>query len=254
MILRESIKKLAIQYQTTDFPNIIREYFQHLFLSELYKLPKAENLLFKGGTALRVIYGSPRFSEDLDFSLFSVEHYQKKEYIEGLFTDVLVAIERIGIKVEIGRKSDVTAEGYFGDANFKIFDYPQVGATINVSSRNGRDIRGEIDTVANDFIPTYNVLHLPKAELVEEKVFSALVQRGKARDFYDLYFLLRKGMVDLEQKRRLANLKNSILEEGKKIDFRSELGVLLPKDQQIIISDFYRALKDELDRQVAGIL
>ena len=67
MITQDAIKKLAIQYRTSEFPNIVREYFQHLFLSQLYRMEKADSLLFKGGTALKIIYGSPRFSEDLDF-------------------------------------------------------------------------------------------------------------------------------------------------------------------------------------------
>ncbi|MBI5152816.1 nucleotidyl transferase AbiEii/AbiGii toxin family protein [Candidatus Peregrinibacteria bacterium] len=253
MISQELIKKLAVQYQTTDFPNIVREYFQHLFLSELYKLPASENLLFKGGTALRVIYGSSRFSEDLDFSLFQIGHYQKKEYAEILFITVLKEIEKTGITVEIDRKSDVTAEGYFGDANFQIYNYPAAGVAINISSRNGRNVKGEIDTVVNDFVPSYNILHLPKEEIVEEKVFNALIKRKKVRDFYDLYFLLRKGMFTPDQKKRLADLKNDILREAEGRNFHSELNALLPFNQHGIINDFYRALSDELKRQVADV-
>ena len=76
------------------FPNIVREYFQHIFLGELYKLPDAEKLLFKGGTALRIIYGSPRFSEDLDFSLFGLSHHEVKSFVEGLFIKILAEIEK----------------------------------------------------------------------------------------------------------------------------------------------------------------
>src|SRR3989338_3198255 len=101
MITHETLQKLAAQYQTGVFPNITREYFQHLFLSELYKLDGAENLLFKGGTALRIVYGSPRFSEDLDFSLIHISDYQKKEYVENLFVSVLTAIGKISVRVEI---------------------------------------------------------------------------------------------------------------------------------------------------------
>lgn len=61
MISKETILALARRYQTSEIPNIIREYFQHIFLSELYKLPDAEKMLFKGGTMLHIIYGSPRF-------------------------------------------------------------------------------------------------------------------------------------------------------------------------------------------------
>ena len=48
MISIETLEKLAKQYQTGLFPNIVREYFQHTFLAELYKLPEAEKMLFKG--------------------------------------------------------------------------------------------------------------------------------------------------------------------------------------------------------------
>jgi len=52
MISQDTIKKLAIRYHTSEFPNVSREYLQHLFLSALYKISGAEKLLFKGGTAL----------------------------------------------------------------------------------------------------------------------------------------------------------------------------------------------------------
>ncbi len=85
MISIETLEKLSKQYQIALFPNIVREYFQHLFLAELYKFPDAGKLLFKGGTALRIVYGSPRFSEDLDFSLFGVEQKEIKSFVENLF-------------------------------------------------------------------------------------------------------------------------------------------------------------------------
>src|SRR3989344_1436129 len=105
MITNETLQKLATQYQTGVSPNIAREYFQHVFLSELYKLPEAENLLFKGGTALRIIYGSPRFSEDLDFSVFKIAPRETKKFVEDLFVHVLTEIELLGIRVEVGQKS-----------------------------------------------------------------------------------------------------------------------------------------------------
>ena len=82
MISIETLEKLSRQYQMGIFPNIVREYFQHIFLSELYKLPNAQKLLFKGGTALRIVYGSPRFSEDLDFSLFGISNRETKSFVE----------------------------------------------------------------------------------------------------------------------------------------------------------------------------
>jgi predicted nucleotidyltransferase component of viral defense system len=254
MITQDAIKKLAIQYRTSEFPNIVREYFQHLFLSQLYKLEKSEHLLFKGGTALRIIYGSPRFSEDLDFSLFHVEKYLKKDFIENLFTTVLAEIEKIGnIKVELGPKPDVTAEGYIGSATFSIYDYQPIPVSINISARNGRDVKGEVDSVANNFVPTYNIFHLPQELLIDEKIFDALLTRWKARDFYDLYFIMRKGVLTTEQKKKLNTKKDEIIKTAEKIDFHSELAVFLPQDQQIIIRDFKNNLIKELGRQLSGL-
>ncbi len=51
MIGPELLENIAHQEQTSVFPNIVREYVQHLFLTELYQLPESEKLLFKGGTA-----------------------------------------------------------------------------------------------------------------------------------------------------------------------------------------------------------
>lgn len=252
MITKETLSSLAHKYQTSEFPNIVREYFQHLFLSELYKLSGAEKMLFKGGTALRIIYGSPRFSEDLDFSLFAVAERSIKEFTENLFIEVLAKIGQAGAKVEL-KEASPTSGGYFGVAAFEMGEYPSVGVEINISSRNSRGgVMPEADSIASDFVPTYTILHLSKEEIVEEKIFSALLQRKKERDFYDLYFMLRKGMITVEQKKRLAEMKNEILQWAGEKDFRGELGALLPSDQQAIIADFKRALTDELSWQIAA--
>jgi len=251
MIANETLQKLATQYQTGLFPNVIREYFQHVFLSELYKLPESENMLFKGGAALRIIYGSPRFSEDLDFSVFQIADHAAKRVIEDLLLKVLAEIERIGIRIEIGQKSGKTSGGYFGVATFTGLGYHQVGVEVNVSTRNSGRVKGEVDTIASDFVPTYTLVHLPQEELVKEKIFGALRERKKPRDFYDLYFMMRRNMLSAEHKKRLGVIKETILADAKNIDFRAELGAFLPAHQQAVVRDFHRALTDELNRQIS---
>ena len=253
MISKETINALAHRYQTSEFPNIVREYFQHIFLSAFYQLPGAEKLLFKGGTALRVVYGSPRFSEDLDFSLFGVEQRLAKKFIEDIFVEVLSETSKADIHIEIDDKSDKTAGGYFGAATFRGGDYQPVSVEINVSTRNGRTVLGETDSIVNDFVPAYTILHLPQEDLVEEKIFSALLERKKPRDFYDLYFIMRKNMLMLGQKERLAKEQAGIITEAKKINFQNELGALLPIGQQAIIRDFAAMLEREFSRQLAPI-
>ena len=253
MISTETLEKLGRQCQMGVFPNIVREYFQHVFLAELYKLPDAEKLLFKGGTALRIVYGSPRFSEDLDFSLFGITQNKTRTFVEGLFVHVLAEMAHADIKIELGDKIGATSGGYFGVASFRMFEYPPISVEINVSSRNGRGVIGEVDSIANNFVPTYTIIHLPQTEIVEEKIFDALVKRKKPRDFYDLYIIMRKGMISLDQKKKLAEIKNNIILDAKQINFKNELGTFLPIDQQGIIRDFSATLERELNGQLSNL-
>jgi hypothetical protein len=52
-----------------DTTQVVREYWELIILKGLFESPMGRFLIFKGGTALRLTYDSPRFSEDLDFSM-----------------------------------------------------------------------------------------------------------------------------------------------------------------------------------------
>ena len=67
MINKEQINELSKFFQIDGF-TILREYLQLMFLSYLYREKEATSIYFKGGTAIRLLFNSPRFSEDLDFS------------------------------------------------------------------------------------------------------------------------------------------------------------------------------------------
>ena len=168
MIGSEVFERIARQEQTSVFPNIVREYAQHLFLTELYQLQGSEKLLFKGGTALRIVYSSPRFSEDLDFSLFGVPIPEATKFVEDLFVSVLAKMVANGIRVEINNKSHSTSGGYVGLATLQAESYAPINIEINISFRNGRGVQAEVDSISNNFVPTYTLYHLPQEELVDE--------------------------------------------------------------------------------------
>ena len=109
MISIETLEKLAKQYQTGLFPNIVREYFQHTFLAELYKLPEAEKMLFKAELH-SVSYTEVRVFRRFRFSLFRTPQHEIKSLVESLFVKVLAEIEQVGIKVEIGKNQMLQVE------------------------------------------------------------------------------------------------------------------------------------------------
>ena len=239
MISSFAIQDLSKKLQTTEL-NIRREYVQHLFLAHFYHQKEAEQFFFKGGTALRIVFNSPRFSEDLDFSakLYNTKH------IEDAIVSTLNEIEREGIDTEIVESKETTG-GYLTNISFRIGN-DQITVLLQFSKRRSKDT-SEVVTVAGDFIPPYSITLLDRKHLTNEKI-QALLTRSKPRDFYDLYYLIRSNLINQEQRKLLTQVKKKL--ETTKINFGLELKQFLPKSHWPIIKDFKNSLSREIDRFV----
>ena len=235
MISNQFIKDFSTKYQTSDL-NVRREYIQHLFLSYFYRHPKSSKIYFKGGTALRIIYRSPRFSEDLDFSSSEVTIDQ----IEDIVIDTIREIEREGIKIGI-KESKKTTGGYLAIISFSL-QGQKIDIKLEISQRKEKNI-GEIITIINDYIPPYNMTAITKELLVAGKIH-ALLERQKARDFYDLYYFLRANLISVNEKNILP--KVLALLSNNNIQFNKELKIFLPKSHWGIIKDFKKILAQEI--------
>jgi len=99
--------------------------------------------------------------------------------------------------------------------------------------------------ITPDFLPAYTLTLLPEPLLIEEKL-NALLTRGKPRDYFDVYFLLRKGMITVEQKPRLAEVKQRLM--ASRVNFQRELATFLPRSHHAILKNFRQTLEGELTR------
>ena len=233
MITRQFITELSIKNQTSE-QNIAREYCQHLFLSYLYKRNGAEKMLFKGGTALRIVFKSPRFSEDLDFSAYNVSIPE----INQLVDEILKDIEKEGIQPvkKVNPETDgETSGGYFAIINLRLMEFDSE-IKIQVSLRTKEQIGSNTTLVENDFIPPYTIVYLEERLLVGEKV-RALLDRAKPRDFFDLYFMLRHRELVKFVPKDIEDLKGKLLEVLKN-GWEKELKLFLPVSYQTLIKDF----------------
>ncbi len=246
MIEKRLIQQLSDRYQTT-LENIVREYFQHLFLAQLYQEKGSERLLFKGGTALRIVWQSPRFSEDLDFTGVNV----RIRDIEETMQDTLAKIERSGVEADIDESKETSGE-YLAIFDFRTKEYNS-RIQIEVSLRKEKKIRGGSSLIQSDLAPAYTLIHLDEAVLVGEKI-QACLTRGKARDFYDLYFILRSRMAFKEVFTQDKALKQKLISAVNKggLDFKHELKQFLPVNQHLIIKSFPDALVREIERSLVG--
>jgi predicted nucleotidyltransferase component of viral defense system len=245
MIEKRQVQKLAQAWQTTT-ENVVREYFQQLFLSRLYQEKDSYRLLFKGGTALRIIWQSPRFSEDLDFTGVHIAI----KGIEALMAGTLAKIEMEGIQTEIVESKN-TSGGYLAIFHFKTSEY-RSQIQIEVSLRNGKKRTGTAVLVQSDLVVPYTLIHLKQEILVAEKIRACLT-RGKERDFYDLYFILRSRLAFKEAFIQDRQLKAKILKvvKSRKLNFKRELKLFLPVSQHIVIKGFPDTLVAEIERNLA---
>jgi predicted nucleotidyltransferase component of viral defense system len=236
MISRDSIEAFAKKYQTSE-QNVLREYFQHLFLSSFYQQEGMKNVHFKGGTALRLVYHSPRFSEDLDFESPLADIHQ----IESAIIATLAKIQTEGIEAELDEAKE-TSGGYLSTMRFLAFE-KKIPIRIEISFRNRKSM-GAMTIVTSDLFPDYSITQLAEEQLLAGKI-AALLDRKKPRDFYDFYFILRHNLLPEKNKgtilrQTLENLQSSSLR------FESELKEFLPKSHHMIIRDFKKTLTQEI--------
>lgn len=237
MLNKTILEKLATKYQT-NYKNISREYIQNLFLRSFYTKDGSENFLFKGGTALRIAFKSPRFSEDLDFSGYGNGSAYEK-VLESVLYDF--ASEGIGIDIE---ESKATSGGFL--ANIVInFEGEKIIIKNQISFRDKASKKFENIMISSDFVPSYNIFLLDRKVMVNEKI-QALLTRAKPRDFYDLYFLIRSNLLTADQKNLLSQAKLKVLDS--KLDFNKDLKTFLPISHWPIIKDLKKNLTFEIER------
>ncbi|MEN6560948.1 MAG: nucleotidyl transferase AbiEii/AbiGii toxin family protein [Acidobacteriota bacterium] len=99
--MNEAVRQILATYEIRSVRDslwALREVMQEIALLGLWRSKFFENAAFYGGTALRVLYGLDRFSEDLDFSLLE----KRKNFDLGDYSEALKReLASFGFVVEI---------------------------------------------------------------------------------------------------------------------------------------------------------
>lgn len=167
---------------------VIREYLQTLFLKELYEEKYSQNIFFKGGTAIRLVFNGSRFSEDLDFTVMGSQR-EFENFLENFFKK-LSKLYNFSFR----KKETIAGLKYLLTASLGIVDYKTF---INLDFSFREKVLKPTKSVITTEYPivfTSFVNHLSAEEIVAEKV-RAIMTREKGRDIYDLWFLLSKNIV-----------------------------------------------------------
>ena len=223
------LTQIELYYPENEKPfgkNILREYLQYKILEIVFGLPIAGKLSFLGGTALRIIHGNSRFSEDLDFDNF------------GLTPDDFVSLAK-GVKIGIEREGyEIEIRNVFKGAYRCYIKIPDILFDNKITDLRGEKMTIQIDTAPHDFnyapdkkiINKFDVftqiLATPPDILFSQKIYAALNRkRAKGRDFFDIVFISQKTKPNydyLKAKLKIANeaeLKNKLFLAVKELDF-----------------------------------
>lgn len=238
MISRDQIEELRTKWRTTEL-NVAREYVQHVLLSAMYGAIPDIKLAFKGGTALRILHQSPRFSEDLDFTGWA-KGFHVGEWIKRAVKEASTA----GLDFEL-LESNPTSGGWFALVATKVHEWP-IQIEWNISLRDVKKIKTETILAASPLWPAYTVLALPIESMVGEKI-EALLRRKEPRDFFDVYYLLRQRLGIKTIVGHKATLLKAVKGLNPKV-LEKELKEFLPVNQWAVAKQLPGALAQELER------
>jgi len=178
----------------------VREFVQLEILRRISTSELKSLLAFKGGTALHLLYHMDRFSEDLDFSV-TVKTDEKK--IGGLLKPLLMneeitdqAVKRRTILFEIRQT--------FGGRAFR----------LKIEINTDDVVPGEPKTLFAPAVPASFSIQAMRSDWLTGQKVRAFLQRKKARDLYDLWFLLKTRLpLDFRLISRLTNISEDELPE-----------------------------------------
>ncbi len=204
------IKKLTNRYQKSKISEQtkIREILQQTALLGLKRHGFFEKAAFYGGTALRILYGLDRFSEDLDFTLLKPDpNFDFTPFLDGIRKE----LASFGFELEIAQKIKTTETSIIS-AFMKMNTiqlYLAIGDEKKTQSINHNEkiqIKLEVDIdpplhfrVEEQIVlsPTsFYVSTLHKSDLFAGKMHAILYRawkgRVKGRDWYDLIWYIQK--------------------------------------------------------------
>eukprot|EP01022_Parablepharisma_sp_SALTPOND_P009881 TRINITY_DN14081_c0_g2_i3.p1 TRINITY_DN14081_c0_g2~~TRINITY_DN14081_c0_g2_i3.p1 ORF type:complete len:297 (-),score=23.97 TRINITY_DN14081_c0_g2_i3:677-1567(-) len=192
--MKDHIARLAAQAPNDQARrSVVREYIQARILQCLQEKGAFVNWAFLGGTALRFLYGIPRYSEDLDFSVVDpdadsgfrsfLQSIQKRFLGEGYDVNVKVSDRKVV------KSAFVRLPGLLYDLQLSPRRQETLSVKLELDSNPPAGAVTET-TLIRRYL-TLNLSHYDKASLLAGKLHAILSRPyTKGRDIYDLVWFL----------------------------------------------------------------
>ncbi len=236
-MLIDKFKKIYRENKEKDpyyIRNLLKEVVQYYVLNFISSSKWNENLVFKGGTALRFCFDLPRLSEDLDFDVenykdFDIEkfamdlsNYLTKDLKYSKFTYKITNSKRtLYLKFPILNEIGMPIKQ--GDSNIlhMRIDFAEIektNYTVEISTKNAYGL--------SFFMRRFSLSDLFAAKIAAiltrmKMEGTELVERYKGRDYFDLiWFLEQKVVPNPEIVKKMTNygIKETVSKLNEKVD------------------------------------
>jgi hypothetical protein len=219
----------------------LREIIQEIVLLGLWRGKFFEHAAFYGGSALRIVHGLPRFSEDMDFSLMVPKPDFK---LSAYFAYVEEELRAFGFDVSIVQRpqnKESAIESAFVKMNTRV-GFLSLGVPRSIVERLSREqvlkVKFEIDIdPPGDFRTETKYLYAPQVFSVRlfdlpsqfsGKLHAAIARawktRVKGRDWFDLVWFVGKDV-----SASLTHLKARLVQTGH-LDRKDVFGINEARD------------------------
>lgn len=261
--MNNAIKSMLDKYscQTErDYTNALKEIIQEIALLGLWRAKFFEKAAFYGGTALRILYGLDRFSEDMDFSLLHADNdFTLNKYNQAIRSELMA----FGFDVEVNSKQksqQSSIESAFIKAN-TLNQLITIAVPDEITSMIHRHkvikIKMEVDVQPPSGFSTeaktlllpipFSVLTYTQADLLAGKIHALLCRswktRVKGRDWYDFYWFISRNISV-----NLSHLQQRLIQSGHLAD-----GDVLSKERLLELL-FHRIQAVDIDMAAKDVV
>lgn len=235
----------------------LRQVMQQITLAGLYKAGFFEKAAFYGGTALRIFYGLPRYSEDLDFSLyetqpdFSIDRYLRtvQNEFQALGINVQIKTKNKTVKTDIHsaflKTETLVRDILLESDDFRFTEKERVGVKIKIEVDVDPPLGFETEHKLllrpfSCYITCFSSDNL-MAGKVHALLFRRWKNRVKGRDWYDFEWYIKKGVpVNLNHLKN-RSVQSKDFDDNEPMTYNRLLDLLSERIRQV---DFEQAKAD----------
>jgi len=186
-----------------------KDYLQEIVLNSIFYINPVEGIIFTGGTAISKIYGSGRFSEDLDFIFY--KNYDVENRIKKAIDEVnnFYSMEYTKSKRRAMLRYNLKIKGPFYEMHHSIRSIQTIKLDINLYVRPFYNPKKVLRTTIYPEMRPYFLFTMDPEEFAAEKIKAIMERKNPvARDLYDLWILITKYNVKINIKMINYKLQN----------------------------------------------